>query len=376
MKLKMHIAARLALVAALGIGGTAAAQERSHITDNNETRIVDDNGRRRMEIRSRGAVEFNDAGDWVTSVAAGGQFTVEERDGGSERRIEFRPGDRGPRVRYWVNGDERALDAAGRAWAQALVLRAVRESGLGADRRVARIRARSGVNGVLAEIGRIRSDVGRRMYYRALLGSGSLSAGEFARVMEDVGRRMGSDVEARLVLTEAIDRAGDGARMAAVLRAAESIDSDVETRLVLNHAAQRHRLSDAASRQAFFRAVDGMGSDVERRLVLNAVADDGLADGASREAFFRAVSEFDSDVERRIVLTQILRDASEATAISAIQSAGEMNSDVEKRIVLTQVPAGRLRSARVSAAYRRVADAMSSDVERRMVMRHLEGGRR
>lgn len=377
MKGKMHVAGGLALVAALWMAAPGSAQrEQSHSVSNEETRIVSNHDGRHLEIRSRGAVEFNDAGDWVTSVPPGGQFVVEERDGGTDRRIEFRPGQGGPRVRYWVDGDERALDASGRAWAQRLVLRAVRESGVGAERRVARIRARSGVNGVLEEIGRIGNDTGRRMYYRALLNGGPLGTGEFSRVMEDVRRRMGSDVETRLVLMEAIDRAGDGARVAAVLRAAQGMDSDVETRLVLNRVTERHRLSDAATRDAFFRAVDRLGSDVERRLVLNAVADQRLADGPSRDAFFRAVHEFDSDVERRIVLTRILGEASEATAIAAIQSAGEMNSDVEKRIVLSQVPSGRLRSARVAAAYRRVADAMRSDVERRVVMRRLLGGSR
>jgi hypothetical protein len=373
MKPKIAIAG--ALMLALAFSAPAAAQQRSRVTHNEETRIINDDGDRRMEIRMRGDVDFNEAGDWVTSLGAGGQLTIEERDGGSERRLEFRPGEGGPRARYFVNGGERALDAGGREWAQRLVLHAVRENGLGAERRVARIRARSGVNGVLAEIGRIGNDVGRRMYYRALLAGPAMSTAEFARVMGDVSQRMRSDVETRLVLTEAIDRAGEGARLAAVLRAAEGIDSDVETRLVLNRATERHRLADAASRDAFFRTVGGIGSDVERRLVLNGVADERLADGPSREAFFRAVSEFESDVERRIVLTQVLSEASEATAIAAIQSAGEMGSDVEKRIVLSQVPASRLRSARVAAAYRRVAEAMRSDAERRIAMRRLDGSR-
>lgn len=375
MKRTFRIAGTLALAAALATVAPAACQQRTHIVNEGETHLIDDNGSRRLEIRSRGAVEFNDEGDWITSVPAGGHFTVEEREGRSERRIEFRPGDRGPRIRYFVNDDERALDASGREWAQRRVLHAVRESGIGAERRVARIRSRNGVAGVLQEIAQLRTDTGRRNYYRALLNGPALSAGEFSRVMDDVRRRMGSDTETRLVLIEAVDHAGDGSRMAAVLRAAEGIDSDVETRLVLNRVTQRHRLSDAASREAFFRAVSGMGSDVERRLVLIGALDGGVTDGASRESFFRAVDAFDSDVERRIVLTQVLRDANEATAISAIQSAGEMSSDVEKRLVLTQVPSSHLRSARVAAAYRRVAAAMSSDVERRMVMRRLDGGR-
>jgi hypothetical protein len=369
MRKTVQLASLLAFATLAMAAPTLAQQERSHITTNGETRIVDDNGSRRLEIRTRGDVEFNDAGDWVASVPAGGLLTVEERDGG-ERRIEFRPGS----VRYYVNDRERPLDADGRAWAQRNILRAVRESGLGAERRVARTRARGGVNGVLQEIAQIRNDTGRRMYYRALLNRGALSTAEFTRVMDDVGRRMGSDVETRLVLTEAVAQASDGDRLAALLRAAQGIDSDVETRLVLNQVSSRHRLTDAAAREAFFRVVSGMNSDVERRLVLNAVAD--AADGPSRESFFRAVNDFDSDVERRLVLSQVLRgEAPEATVIAAIQAAGEMSSDTEKRLVLSAVPSARLRSARVAAAYRRLAQAMSSDTERRLAMRRLDGGR-
>lgn len=356
------------ILAALGMAAPAAAQRgHSHLVINGETRIVDDDGRRRLEIRSRGPVEFSDAGDWVESVGGGGVFEVEERDGG-ERRIEFRPGG----VRYYVNDRERPLDAAGRAWARGHILRAVRESGIGAERRAARLRARGGVGAVLQEVAHIRSDTGRRAYYRALLGGAPLSTAEFVRVMDDVGRRMSSDTETRLVLTEAAAQAGDGARLAALLRAAEGMDSDVETRLVLSHVAGRHRLTDTAARDAFFRVVAGMSSDVERRLVLNAVTD--AADGGGRDAFFRAVNEFDSDVERRLVLSRVLReDAPEATVLAAIAAAGEMRSDVEKRLVLSAVPAARLRSPRVAAAYRRVAQAMSSDTERRLVMRRLGG---
>ncbi len=366
------------LTLALGMAVPAAAQrEQSHIVHDEETRIVNDDGSRRLEMRMRGDVEINDEGDWVTSVGPDGLFTVEERDGGTTRRVEFRPGDGGARARYTVNGDARPLDASGRAWGQRLILRAVRQSGLGAPRRVARIRARGGVSGVLAEIGQLEGDVARRAYYNALLGGGPLSTAEFTRVMEDVGRRMRSDVETRLVLTHATGQVREGARLAALLRAAEGIDSDVETRLVLTHAAPRHRLADAASREAFFRAVGGMGSDVERRLVLTAVIDGRLAEGPSRDAFFRAVGAMDSDVERRLVLSQVMRrDAPEATVVSAIQSAGQMSSDVEKRLVLSSVPSAHLRSARVVAAFRRVVDGMSSDSERRIALRRLEGGRR
>jgi hypothetical protein len=360
-------------LAALLLAVPACAQRH---TGSSETWVsVNDHAGRRTELRTTGQVEFNDEGDWVESVTPGAYLTVSESGRGPDRRVEFRPGQGGVRVRYYLEGDERPLDSAGRAWARELIGRAVRESGLGAERRVARIRARSGVAGVLADMARVESDTGRRAYYRALLAGGSMTDAEFARVMEDVGRRMRSDTETRLVLVEAAEHAGGGGRLAALLNAAVRMDSDTETRLVLIRVGERHRLADAASRQAFFRAVGGIQSDVETRLVLISVADQQLANGDGREAFFRAVGGMDSDVERRLVLSSVLSHRpTEATVVSALSSTREMGSDVEKRLVLSQVPSSMLRNRRVTAAYRGVVDAMRSDSERRIALSRLVDG--
>ena len=366
----------LPLAAALLLAVPAAAQrQNTRVVNNGETRIINDNGTRRMELRSRGVVHFNDEGDWVQSVEPGGMLTVEESGLGPDRRLEFRPGDGGVRVTYQREGRERPLDAEARTWGRRLIGEAVRESGLGAAARVARLRRQGGVGAVLQDMARLESDTGRRMYYHALLASGAMSAAEFARVMDDVGRRMQSDTETRLVLNEAVQHAGGAGRLAALLRAAEGIGSDTETRLVLNHVASRHRLSDAASRDAFFRAVGGIQSDTETRLVLNAYAEQRLADGPSRDAFFRAVGGIGSDVERRLVLSEVLtRSAPEATVVAALRTARDMDSDVEKRLVLYQVPASLLRNGRVTAAYRQVVETMDSDSERSLALRRLVDG--
>ncbi len=335
---------RLALPLAALLLALPADAQRNTRTERGETWIsVNDEGGRRTEMRARGDIQFNDAGDWVVSVAPDGYLTLSESGRGTDRRIDFRPGQGGMRVRYAVDGDDRRLDAAGRTWAEGMIGTAVRESGLGAEARVARIRARGGVAGVLADMGRLQSDAARRAYYRALLAGGAMSNAEFARVMADVGRRMGSDTETRLVLVEAVDRAEGGGRLAALLDAAVGMESDTETRLVLIRAAERHRLADAAARQAFFRAVSGIESNVERRLVLTSV---------------------------------LGQRPSEATVVSALQSARGMSSDVEKRLVLSQVPSSMLRTGRVTAAYRGVVDAMRSDSERRIALNRLaDGGR-
>jgi hypothetical protein len=365
------------LLAALPACAQRAERER-HREEHGETWVsVNDHNGRRTEVRTSGGVEFNDQGDWVTSVESGAYLTVSESGRGQDRRIEFRPGQGGVRVRYYVEGDERALDAQGRAWARGLIEKAVRESGLGTERRVARIRASGGVDGVLADVARLESDTGRRAYYRALLAGEPMSDAEFARVMADVGRRMDSDTERRLVLVDAVDRADDAGRVAALLGAAQRMDSDTETRLVLIRVTERHRLEDAASRQAFFRAVEGMDSDLERRLVLNVLAEQNLANGDGREAFFRVLGAMGSDTERRLVLSSVLaRDPSEAAVVSALQSARQMRSDTERRLVLFQVPSSMLRNPRVTTAYRQVVDAMGSDTERGLALRRLAGGGR
>ena len=306
MRLTIRLACILSLAAA-GLAAPAACHRGdSHIVQTDDHRIISNHDGHHLEIHMRGAVDFNDAGNWVASLPAGGVFTIEERDNG-ERRLEFRPGEGGPRVRYFVNGRERPLDDTGGRGRSGTSSGPCGRVASGAERRwpasaPQRGERRTGGHGPPAQ--RRRPP---QLLPCATQGWVDDSTSEFTRVMEDVGRRVGSDVETRLVLIDASEHAGDGARLAALLRAALGIDSDVETRLVLTHVTGRHRLSEGAVRDAFFRAVAGLGSDVERRLVLSAVLDERLADGASRDAFFRAVSRFDSDVERRIVLSKLLR---------------------------------------------------------------------
>jgi hypothetical protein len=358
----------LAPLMALLVAFPAAAQRHTSTS----THVVQDDGDHRLEVRMSGDVVFNEEGDWVVAVPLGGSLRIEEADDDDERRIEFRRGDvGGVSVRLWDRGRETALDAASRAWARRVILSAVRESGLGARGRVERIRARRGVAGVLEEIGRIRGDTGRRLYFQALLDGAPMSGAEFARVMDDVGRLMHSDTETRLVLIAASDAAPDGPRLAALLRAVRGIDSDTEVRLVLAHVIDGRRLRDPAAADAYFRAVASLESDVERRLVLSQLGDEGL-DPAMEARFFEAASAMGSDTERRLVLTGVLdSSASEARVLGALRATQGMSSDTEKRLVLSTVPSARLRSRAVASAYQAVLRTMSSDAERTLALRRL-----
>jgi hypothetical protein len=331
----LHLSYGALLLALLATPG-AAQQNHVRVNNSNWTHTSIDNGHR-VEIRATGEVELNEAGDWVESLPSGGRLVVEEEGRGPERRAEFRPDGSGVRVLYFVDGRERAMDPEGQAWVRRTLGHAAREGGLGADRRVQRIRARRGVGGVLEEIGRIRSDVGRRQYFSALFRGDPLRDDEYARALREVGR-IRSDVEKRLVLTGAMSAARGGGRLAPLLEATGTIDSDVETRLVLSQVVSRYSLDDGATRQAFFAALDDMDSDVERRLVLSSL---------------------------------VGRETSRAVLIGALRSTGRIRSDVEKRLVLMRVPVARLDDDGVSGAYMDATRTIRSDVERSLVLRHL-----
>lgn len=331
----LHLSCGALLLALLATPG--AAQNRSVSVNNSQwTHTSTDNGHR-LEIRANGEVELNDEGDWVESLPSGGRLVVEESGRGDDRRAEFRPDGNGVRVLYFVDGRERAMDAEGQAWVRRTLGHAAREGGLGAERRVQRIRARRGVGGVLEEIGRIRGDSGRRLYFGALFRGAPMRDDEFARAVREVGR-IRSDAEKRLVLTGAMD-AARGGRLAALLEAAGTIDSDAETRLVLTRVVSSHSLEDGAARQAFFAAVDGIGSDAERRLVLSSLVNRGTP--------------------------------SRAVLLGALRSAAAIRSDAEKRLVLMQVPAARLQDDDLSRAFMDVVGTIRSDSERSLVLRHL-----
>ena len=333
------------LLALALLAAPLAAQNHVRIETGNTSRWTHStvNDGHRLEIRGTGRVDFNDEGDWVTGLSPDGRMTVEEEGRGPERRADFRPAGDGVRVAYTVDGRERAMDAEGQAWLRRVIGHAVRESGLGAEGRVARIRSRRGVGGVLDEIGRIRSDVGRRMYFNALFSGAPLNEGEYVRAMREVGR-MGSDVEKRLVLSQAVREADGGARLAALLGATGMFDSDVETRLVLSQVTTRHDLDDAAARTAFFAAVDRMDSSVERRLVLSPVLRRGTP-------------------SRPVIL-------------AALRSAARIGSDGEKRLILTQLPAARLDDEGISRAFMDAVRTIRSDTERSLVLRHVTRGAR
>lgn len=296
-----------------------------------------DNGES-LSVKLRGKVGFNDAENDVVHLAAGADFRVKETRAGITREIRFHGVD-GKIVRdYEVDGDERALDAEGRAWLATLLPRVLRESGIDATARGKRILARGGTNALLAEIEKINGDYAARRYLEVLFENTAL----------------------------------DTAQLTRALAAADNIGSDYEMRHALNSAFDSQKLTPEHQAQVLASAVN-IGSDFELAELLSHFAETQPVQGATLPAWQRALGTIGSDFEHRRVLEALVERGGDTPAAArvALESAADIGSDFELRQVLEKAAPATRGDAATLAAWLRAAEGIGSDFEHRVALEAL-----
>jgi hypothetical protein len=232
----------------------------------------------------------------------------------------------------------------------------VRQFGFGAEERVKAILEKKGVNGVLEEIGLLTGNYARRLYFVALIDLAKLDTRTVVPILQQVGDRMTSDYDRRLVLERAASRVSlEEPATSAYVAAIDRMKSRSEKRLVLTHLIEHTTLSVNAQRSAL-SAIPRIHSDYDRRLVLTAYLNRYGLEGF-REPFGEAVQSIKSNYDRRQVLTQVARNGKVPPDVQrvAFDLVGSMSSDYDRaEILLAFVNAGAIdpatRPAFVSAA--------------------------
>ena len=145
----------------------------------------------KLEVSYNGEFEFTDDDADVKRLSPGGTLRI--KDGGwlGGHTIDFKADASGSITRrYWDGMSEKPFEPEGRAWLAQALPRLIRQTGLGARARVARILASQGPAGVLQEISRIDGSWAKRVYFTELLrtpldsgnrASGARAGGEGSR---------------------------------------------------------------------------------------------------------------------------------------------------------------------------------------------------
>lgn len=343
----------------------------------NTTSITSDNGSKRWLVKwSRGdcSFEMNARGEFklnreltdIESIASGGSFTIEQRDGDDTQRLVIRPNANGSLERtYTVNGEKAEYGATARTWLAEALLQLERQTAFAVDQRVPALLERGGVDAVLQETTLLGSDYARRRYYTKLVSLRQLDREQVRRVVEQAGSEMSSDYELAelLVAMAKLDAFGDDSH-AAFVSASKKIESDYERRRALNALLQRDGLAPATV-QALLDAASTINSDYELATLLIDVSKRYAMNDQTRPAYIKALGSIDSDYEHRRVLATIVAGGGLTPAITRtmLEDARRISSDYELAEFLIQIAKKGVLDATTRDAYFAAADKIGSDYE-------------
>jgi bla regulator protein blaR1 len=338
------------------------------------------NGETHMEMRTRngltslsmkidGAIEFTDDDHDVKSLSPRGHFRMEEGTWLSGRVYDVKADSAGNLTKtYSVDSSVKPLDSEGQAWLGHLLPQMIRDSGVGAVPRVARILRHGGPQAVITEIGLIHSDGSKRIYLEQLFSQSSLNT-EQSRDAAKLIRGMSSDGDKAQVLIDV-----DGKYFTRELRpdlfeAVESIHSDGDKRKVLSDILKK----DAGNADTLFsaaRAAKHISSDGDKADVLIEMAHPYRENGGIGMAYFEAVKSISSDGDHARVLSTLLAAHGDDrdTLARALGSAEKISSDGDKARVLKEAVAQYSDDELIRKAFIDAANSISSDGDHQQVL--------
>jgi hypothetical protein len=307
------------------------------------------NDREKLEVHYGGEVEFSDDDADVTRLEPGGYLRL--RDG--DCTVELSADQSGTITRtFRVAGSERPFEPEGRTWLARVLPRFIRQTGIGAPARTARIYKARGAEGVLAEITLIEGSFGKRIYFAELLKMPALEPRTVESALGQAGREVDSDFElASLLVDVAKAQPLDAPGEKNFFRALDSVGSDFERKRVLSQLLRRGTLG-ARTMEAALTSAMSIQSDFEAASLLVEIAKAQPVEGPLRAPFFRAAASVGSSFERGRVLQTVAKrgDASEETLLEVIKAAEGMGN-FESAQVLLAVAAGRPLTQQARAAY-------------------------
>jgi hypothetical protein len=295
-----------------------------------------------------GKITFTDDERDIKSITPGGYFRFSKTTFGNKREIFIQSGSDGTlRRKYYVGRSEEPYEPEGRQWLQEMLPEIIATTGIGAEGRIKRIYAKSGLKGVLAEISKIDNDFARTTYYSHLFALPALKDQDLKGVLVHLNHHLGSDHEKSKLLRQIAPRYLQNGRNAqAYLTAVDGLSSDYEKAKVLTYVLQTPAITQTSS-EMVIPAVGRINSDYEQAKVLRAVlAQPELSPKAHKEVIHLA-RNISSDYEKNRVLLPLISNPKYVTANfgELLASINTLSSDYEKcRALATLVVKQKLSS--------------------------------
>lgn len=326
-----------------------------------------------FRVESRGEIVFRDDDRGVARIADGGFMTVELIDGRRSRKLDIRPSTGGNLdYTYFVNDRRAEYDAAARRAFEDVFVEIIRESGVGADERVARILKTGGIDDVFEEIELIRSSSSTRRYMVALVEQADLGADELVRAARLAETDIPSSGDrSNFLRTAAPQFFAHRASLDAYFDAVQSIPSSGDRSKTLLSA-----LEYEIDRDLFLRLLDaasGIPSSGDKTRVLVAAAGRHADDESVRTAYFDTIETIPSsgDRSRLILLLLTEYELDDASTAKAFEAARSIPSSGDKARVLAAAAPNYTGSAAQREMFFTAVNSIPSSGDRARVLLKL-----
>ena len=347
-------------------------QEQSEET---HTEMVTRNGWNSLTLKIDGTVEFTDDDRDVKTLSPNGRFRLEEGRWFSSRAYEVKADSAGHLTKTYSAGwSTKPLDDEARAWLGRILPQVIRDSGIGAGPRVARILRQGGPQAVISEIGLIHSDGSRRVYLELLFSQTTLNPSQLKDSAKLI-RGISSDGDKAHVIMAVDEKYFTGELRPYIFEATESISSDGDKRRVLSDFVGKDGASDDTLVSAA-KAAKHISSDGDKAEVLIEVAESYRATDELRAAYFQAANSISSDGDHARVLSKLLAKHGDDgdTMARLLRSAEKISSDGDKARVLEEVASQYRDEEPIRKAFFDAANSISSDGDHQQVLLRLVHG--
>ena len=326
----------------------------------------------RLDVSYAGRFELTDDDTDIRQLSVDGWLKISDGKWLGRHSVEIREHDGQLVHLYYVNGSTRAYEPEGRLWLQQNLPRFVRNTGIGAESRVARILKRGGPSAVMAEISRVESAYVQGVYYKQLFRQATLTAEQYRQAMAQAGRQMRSSSYelAQLLISVADNLPNDDASRAAYFDAASGVSSDYEVHRVYSAMLKRGPVSSATLTGILTHA-GSIDSDFELAELLRQILSQQTLDERNRTAFFTAVSTIGGAYERHRVLSAVIsstKPTDPAILESALSASATLHSDYETSTFLQEVLRQNGVEGSVRAPFFAAANTLGSSYERGRVL--------
>lgn len=329
------------------------------------------NGLEHLEVTYSGSsFDFTDDDADIRSMSPGGLFRISDGAWFGRHSVEIRDVNGQIEHHYYVNGAERPFEPEGRQWLHDHLPKFVRNTGIAAPSRVARLLKSGGPSAVLDEISKVDGAYVKGIYYRELFKQTSLTPAQYRQVLAQAGREMrGNDYTlAELLIAIADKLPNDEPSRDAYFTAASGLSSAYEMRRVYTEMLKRGPVGDQTL-VGILDHVGTMNSDYDRSELLRAILSQQALDDRTRQPFFRAMGGLHSDYERHRVLSAALeRSTDRATVEFVLTNAGNIGGDYDKSMLLQQVLKSSSIEGSLRAPFFAAANGLNSSYERGRVL--------